>query len=378
MIRFRVLASMVTVLVACVNGCHANGGGSQQTEIAQRANPPAVKVSSKPKLKASRTDDPLHPKIKIETSLGDMVFELDAQRAPATVLYFMQNVFDKHYDGTIFHRVMKDTVIQAGTYTAKMVEKPKVSKRPGKGTWNSPLTNKRGTITLLRGSLSGSGSVGEFFINVADNARLDEPRNKSLFAAFGKVVDGQEIIDRIRVVPVSTHPQYAAGKADVVPVDPVIIKSIRIMGSFNAAQIEGVVQEQIEARKHAVEIKIAELEQQTGRKIVTAESGIQYIDLRIGSGPPILITDTVMFNYEGSLADGSVFESTFVDEPKVLPVSELIEGLRESILTINEGGTRFVIIPPELGYGEVGIPGVIPPESTLFYRIELLEIRPTP
>jgi FKBP-type peptidyl-prolyl cis-trans isomerase len=240
------------------------------------------------------------------------------------------------------------------------------------------LTNKRGTIAILRGSLSGSGHVGQFFINVADNGRLDAPRNRGLFAAFGKVIKGQDIIDRIRVVPVSTHPQYAAGKADVVPVDPVIIESIRIMGSFNAAQIQSVVQEQIEARKHAVEIKIAELEQQTGRKIVTADSGIQYIDLRIGHGPPILITDTVMFNYEGSLADGSVFESTFVDEPKVLPMTGLIEGLREGILTINEGGSRFIIVPPELGYGEVGIPGIIPPESTLFYRIELLEIRPTP
>jgi len=377
MIRFRALACMTTVLVACVGGCHAGGGDSQQAEIAQRTNPAAVKVSSKPKFMASRTDDPLHPKIKIETTLGDMVFELDAQRAPGTVLYFMQNVFDKHYDGTVFHRVMKDTVIQAGTYTAKMVEKPKASRPPGKGMWNSPLTNKRGTIALLRGSLSGGG-VGEFFINVADNARLDEPRNKGLFAPFGKVVDGQEVIDRIRNVPVSTHPQYAAGKADVVPVDPVIIKSIQVLGSFNAAHIQSVVQEQIEARKHAVEIKIAELEQQTGRKIVTAESGIQYIDLRIGNGPPVLITDTVMFNYEGSLADGSVFESTFVSEPKVLPVSGLIEGLREGILTINEGGSRFVIVPPELGYGEAGIPAIIPPDATLFYRIELLEIRPTP
>ena len=112
--------------------------------------------------------------------------------------------------------------------------------------------------------------------------------------------------------------------------------------------------------------------------MVTAESGIQYIDLKVGRGPPILITDTVMFNYEGSLADGSVFESTFVGEPKVLPVTGLIEGLREGILTINEGGSRFIIVPPELGYGEGGVPGIVPPDATLFYRIELLEIRPTP
>ena len=107
-------------------------------------------------------------------------------------------------------------------------------------------------------------------------------------------------------------------------------------------------------------------------------SGIQYIDMRIGTGPPLIITDTVMFNYEGSLADGSIFESTYTGEPKVIPVTGLIEGLRGGLDSINEGGTRFIIVPSELGYGEGGIPGVIPPDATLFYRIEILEIRPTP
>ena len=101
-----------------------------------------------------------------------------------------------------------------------------------------------------------------------------------------------------------------------------------------------------------------------------------YLDRRVGKGPRPTLEDDVMIHYVGTLLDGTEFENSLEkDPPPTYKPNALIQGLTETLTTMNEGGKRIVIVPPELAYGEGGIPGKIPPNSTIVYEIELLEIK---
>ena len=140
------------------------------------------------------------PKVRLKTSQGDIVLELDRAKAPVTVENFLSYVGGKHYDGTVFHRVIDGFMIQGGGFAldgGKLVEKT-----TGKGIKNegtNGLKNLRGTIAMARTSDPDSATA-QFFINVADNAALDYPSNGG-YAVFGKVVEGMDVVDKIRVVP---------------------------------------------------------------------------------------------------------------------------------------------------------------------------------
>lgn len=364
---------------AWITGCQANGAASRPSADAPAPPPKVAPVAPQAEAESSAETVPSDPKVKIDTSMGEILIEADAENAPLTVMQFLQYVEDNYYDGTIFHRVMKDSVIQGGGYTPDVVEKTRGLHEQIKGSaWQSDLKNKRGTIAMLRGKGPGGGGTGQFYINVADNDHLDVPRNRGLFAVFGKVVGGEDTVERIRQVPVSTHPNYGGGRSAVVPVEPVIIKSVSLVGGFSPKQLRQAIERRAEERRTRDRRAIEKLEAETGSKAVTKASGIRYIDIDTGFGPPVLISDTILFNYQGRLVDGTIFESTMETEPKLLPVADLIEGLRDGILNMNEGGHRYVIVPPERAYGETGIPGLIPPNSMLIYEIEVLEIRAQP
>ena len=136
-------------------------------------------------------------KVKLATSMGDIVVQLDAEKAPKTVANFVQYVKAGHYSGTIFHRVIDGFMIQGGGMTAGMDEKPVRDPIPlevGRG-----LSNARGTIAMARTSVPDSATA-QFFINVADNTRLDTGGGG--YAVFGRVVEGLDVVDRIKAVPV--------------------------------------------------------------------------------------------------------------------------------------------------------------------------------
>ena len=134
----------------------------------------------------------LNPRVKIETSLGDIVLELDGEKAPISTLNFIRYAEEKFYDGTVFHRVMKSFMIQGGGYTAEIDEK-KGARGGIKNEWKNGLKNNKGTISMARlGGQPDSGSA-QFFINVVDNARLDQPQaDGAAYAVFGKVVEGMD------------------------------------------------------------------------------------------------------------------------------------------------------------------------------------------
>ena len=138
------------------------------------------------------------PKVKLSTSLGDIVVQLDPAKAPKTVENFLQYVKDKHYDGTIFHRVIDGFMVQGGGFTPGMAQKP--VRAPIALEAANGLKNDKYTIAMARTNVPDSATA-QFFINVKDNAMLNAPQPDGHgYAVFGKVVQGSDIVDKIKAV----------------------------------------------------------------------------------------------------------------------------------------------------------------------------------
>jgi peptidyl-prolyl cis-trans isomerase A (cyclophilin A) len=157
-------------------------------------------------------------KVTLATSAGDIVIELDAQRAPKSVANFVEYVKAGHYDGTVFHRVIPDFMIQGGGFTPDMAQKP--TRPPIPLEARNGLANARGTLAMARTAVPDSATA-QFFINVKDNPFLDaaNARDGNGYAVFGKVVSGMEVVDKIRGVATGNR-----GPFQNVPVEPVIIR----------------------------------------------------------------------------------------------------------------------------------------------------------
>ena len=162
------------------------------------------------------------PKVKLATSMGDIVVQLDPAKAPKTVENFLAYVTDKHYDGTVFHRVMNGFMIQGGGFTADMQQKP--TKPPIALEANNGLKNDTYTIAMARTGNPNS-ATSQFFINVKDNAMLNAPSPDGHgYAVFGKVVSGTDVVDKIKAVAVGNK-----GPHQNVPNTPVTINSATLV-----------------------------------------------------------------------------------------------------------------------------------------------------
>ena len=162
------------------------------------------------------------PQVELNTSLGAIVLELDAAKAPKTVANFLQYVNSKHYDGTIFHRVIDGFMIQGGGFTADMQQKPTLAPIPLEA--RNGLKNDRYTVAMARTSDPNSATA-QFFINVANNTMLNAPQPDGHgYAVFGKVVRGTDVVDKIRAVPTGNR-----GMHQNVPTTAVIITSARVL-----------------------------------------------------------------------------------------------------------------------------------------------------
>jgi peptidyl-prolyl cis-trans isomerase A (cyclophilin A) len=157
-------------------------------------------------------------RVALDTSEGRIVLEVQADKAPKTVANFLQYVNDGFYDGTIFHRVISGFMIQGGGFTAGMVQKP--TRPPIPIESNNGLKNVRGALAMAR-TADPNSATAQFFINVVDNAFLDYPgRDGNGYTVFGKVVEGMNVVDKIRAV--RTGPQD-------VPLTTVTIKTARVV-----------------------------------------------------------------------------------------------------------------------------------------------------
>ena len=153
-----------------------------------------------------------NPVVVMETSLGTLKIELFEDKAPISVKNFLQYTDDKYYDGTIYHRVIKDFMIQGGGKDQKMNTKP--TRAAIKNEAGNGLSNVRGTIAMARTNNPDS-ATSQFFINVVDNAKLDKSVSNAGYCVFGKVIEGMDVVDKIRAVK--------TGVEDV-PVETIVIK----------------------------------------------------------------------------------------------------------------------------------------------------------
>lgn len=190
---------------------------------AAKTDAPKTEAAQQPKPTAKSGGNPM---VVLETNYGNIKIELFKDKAPISTENFLSYVRDGFYDGTIFHRVVPNFVIQAGGFTQDMKEK--AAKAPIKNEAGNGLSNLRGTLSVARTNEINSGTT-HFFINLVDNKRLDhtgEEPTKFGYAVFGKVTEGMDVVDKIAAVEVTTKGAYQG-----VPVKPVTITKAKMVGA---------------------------------------------------------------------------------------------------------------------------------------------------
>lgn len=189
--------------------------------VAQAATRP---VQAPPIQAPAAEPAPGNPVAVVSTSLGDFTIELFKEQAPVSVANFLQYIQDGFYAGTVFHRVKSGFMVQGGGFTESLEQKP--TRGPIQNEATNGLRNVRGTIAMARTRQLRS-ATSQFYVNLVDNHMLDHTGfspDDFGYAVFGRVLSGMEVVDRIAAV--KTH---TAGGMDDVPVDPVVIKDVKLV-----------------------------------------------------------------------------------------------------------------------------------------------------
>ena len=304
----------------------------------------------------------------LETSKGNIILELYYEQAPTTVSNFValaegnhpvvddQHEGKRYYDGLKFHRVIENFMIQGGDPTGTG------SGGPGyqfDDEFNEEL--KHDGPGILSMANAGPGTNGsQFFITHVETPWLDGKHS-----IFGKVNSGQDVVDKVE-------------QNDIIKK----VKIIRIgkaANSFNAPEnFENYI-----SKKSEADILRAEAEKETLEKLTEGmketESGLKYIISKKGSGPNAKKNDLLSVHYSLQLVDGSEIDSSFTRGAPIeftCGVGQVIKGWDEAMQLLNKGSKARLVIPSELGYGSVGAGnGVIPPNATLIFDVELVDIK---
>ena len=294
-------------------------------------------------------------KAEIETSKGQIVIELEFEKTPMTVANFVGLAEKGFYNGLKFHRVIEDFMVQGGC--------PDGTGRGGPGyqfpdEFHPDLRHSGPGILSMANS--GPGTNGsQFFITHKDTPWLDDNHT-----VFGQVVSGQDIVDAIEQEDVMESVK--------------IVRDGEVAMSFNAEEVFAEKQEYYKkAETEKKEKQAAELAELIG-KGTTTPSGLTIITEKEGSGPKPQSGQTVSVHYAGYLTSGKKFDSSFDrNEPIQFPIGtgRVIKGWDEGIMLLNVGTRAKLIIPPELAYGARGAGGVIPPNATLIFDVELLDVK---
>lgn len=328
-----------------------------------------------------------------QTSKGNMIVKFEDQKSPVTVANFVGLAEGKienksktkgvpFYDGTIFHRVIKDFMIQGGDPQGTGMGDPGYKFEDEK---NDLQHTGKGILSMANSGPNTNGS--QFFITEVATPWLDGKHT-----IFGKVVKGEEVIDAI--ANVEKGPQDKP-RTDVVLEKVSVFSKGDQYKNYDAAQVftEGkskiaennkAAMAKIEAEKKRKEEEFAAnqlkmVEDMKAGMQVTA-SGLYYKITKTTDGVAPKAGDEVAVHYAGRLVDGSEFDSSFKrNEPITFSVGigQVIKGWDEGILLLKEGETGTFLIPSELGYGARGAGGVIPPNAWLVFDVELVKVNAT-
>ena len=313
--------------------------------------------------RAANLPDGLYAEIR--TNRGTVVISLAYDKAPMTVANFVglaegtiraNGTTGRHfYDGLTFHRVVAGFVVQGGD--------PKGDGSGGPGyefpNETSPdlKHDAEGVVAMANSGPDTNGS--QFYITLAAAPHLDGGYN-----VFGKVVQGMDVVKAITQGDTMT--------------------SVRIRRVGSAASAFTVTQQSFDAlvaKASAATIERAQQERQTALSdikkkwpnLVTTKSGLMHEILKAGSGASPTAASTVKVNYTGTLLDGTVFDSTTGRGAASFQANQVIPGWTEALVTMKRGEKRRLVIPPELGYGARGYPGVIPGNAFLVFEVELVD-----
>ena len=303
---------------------------------------------------------------KFNTTKGVILVKLTHDLTPGTVGNFvglaegnLENKVkpqgNKYYDGLTFHRVIPDFMIQGGCPQGTGTGGPGYS---FEDEFHPTLKHNRpGVLSMANSGPASNGS--QFFITHIPTDWLDNKHT-----VFGHVVEGQEIVD-------------AVAQGDVLDT----LEIIRVgeeAEKWNAIEafrtFEGARQKRIAAEKEAAEAKMEQL----AAGFDKTESGLRYKMIQKGSGKKAENGKTVAVHYEGSLENGKVFDSSY---PRKKPIEfrlgqgQVIEGWDEGIALLQVGDKARFVIPSHLGYGSRGAGGAIPPNATLIFDVELMEVK---
>ncbi len=332
-----------------------------------------VLVGAAPAL-ADESVPTLRPRVQFTTDMGDIVIRLNAEVTPLSVLNFLQYAEDGYYNDTIFHRV-KDNLIQGGGYTSDLQPKSRglratIPNESGRG-----LRNVRATVALYRNPIDHGSAQTQFFINLKDNPVLDRLRDGLGYAVIGEVIEGMDVVEKIAAVKVGANPAYAAGRSAVVPVDPISIRSAKALDRLDKTKALEIAIDFEERAKNPLAFAIREIENRHGTQAEKTDSGLVVFDVVDGTGAFPVDENTVEIDFTAYLLGSTVaFDSATQrwGRPGKVVLKGLLPGLREAIGDMREGGRRIAIVPPAQAFGEAGMPGKVPPNTTVIYDIKLL------
>ncbi|MFY1046330.1 peptidylprolyl isomerase [Chryseobacterium sp. GP-SGM7] len=315
----------------------------------------------------------------IQTTKGNMIVKFEDKKSPVTVANFIGLAEGKidnkskakgvpFYDGTIFHRVIKDFMIQGGDPKGTGAGDPGYKFEDEK---NDLKHTGKGILSMANSGPNTNGS--QFFITEVATPWLD-----GRHTIFGSVVNGTETIDAIAAVEKGAQDKP---KTDIV-LEKVSIfskgdeyKNYDAAKTFNEGKGKIAANNKAMAEKAEAEAKKALEDLKAGMQVT--ESGLYYKITKKTDGKAAKAGDNVQVHYAGRLTNGTEFDSSFKrNEPLEFPVGtgRVIKGWDEGILLLKEGETATLLIPPAMGYGANGAGGVIPPNAWLIFDVELVKV----
>ncbi|MBR6085134.1 MAG: peptidylprolyl isomerase [Spirochaetales bacterium] len=302
----------------------------------------------------------------IDTQKGDIVLRLEYQKVPMTVANFvglvegelnMEDPGENFYEGLNFHRVINNFMIQGGC--------PKGDGTGGPGysfpDEFDPSLRHDGPGVLSMANAGPGTNGSQFFITHVKTPWLNDKHS-----VFGHVVEGQSVVNAIRQGDIINTITIERIGEDA--------QNFKVTKQIFSDLVQNAAKKAMDRRRAEIEKVEKEIANRWPNTVKTP-SGLQYVVLRKGDGKGSpKYGNPVTVHYTGTLLDGRMFDSSINrGQPATFKIGQVIEGWNEALVTMSRGEKRTLIIPPELGYGVQGYPGIIPPNSYLIFDVELLD-----